>query len=129
MAQNEQKEDHMNKRILTWTGLCLVVLLVSAGCFRVGNLRPAASFTATPGRGPTPLTVSLDASASTDPDGTIVQYFWDLGDGQTASLVLPTLVHVYTNMQSDSKVFTAILTVTDDQGAEDTTARNITVDP
>ncbi len=110
-------------------GLCLAVLLVAVGCVRVGNLWPVASFTATPGRGPSPLTVNLDASASTDPDGAIVQYFWDLGDGQTASLTLPTLVHVYTNMQSDSKVFTAILTVTDDQGAEDTTARNITVDP
>ena len=119
----------MNRRILGWAGLTMVVLLVVVGCIRVGNLRPVASFTATPSHGASPLSVTFDASASSDPDGTIELYAWNFGDGQTASLVLPIVVHVYTNTQSDSKVYTAILTVTDNQGTDATTARNITVDP
>jgi len=58
------------------------------------------------------------------------EYLWDFGDGQTASQTAYALIiHVYTNVQSDSVVFTAILTVIDNLGAEDTEAKNITVDP
>lgn len=60
---------------------------------RVGT--PTAAFTAQPTSGPAPLEVFFDASASSDPDGTIVYYhwsfgeFWGSGEGVTAS-------HVYT---------------------------------
>jgi len=37
-------------------------------------------------------------------------------------------VHQYT-VQTESQVFTAILTVTDNLGASDTTVRNIAVEP
>ena len=120
----------MKKRIV-W-GLCaaLALILVITGCRFLGNLNPIASFTATPSHGASPLTVTFDASDSSDPDGTIADYYWDFGDGQTASKTLPTaFTHDYTNVQSDSEVFTAILTVTDDLGAEDTAVKNITVDP
>ncbi|UCE90807.1 MAG: PKD domain-containing protein, partial [Methanobacteriota archaeon] len=40
---------------------------------------PVASFTVSVDG----LTVSVDASASYDPDGTIVDYDWDFGDGST----------------------------------------------
>jgi PKD repeat protein len=118
------------KRRIVW-GMCAGVglLLIAAGCLFVGNLNPIASFTATPDHGTSPLSVDFDASASSDPDGTIDEYYWDFGDGQTASLTLATVTHVYTNVQSDPLVFTAILTVTDNLGAEDTAVKNITVDP
>ena len=45
------------------------------------NERPVASFTVTPARGIVPLEVRVDASASFDPDGEIVRYDWDFGDG------------------------------------------------
>ena len=45
------------------------------------NLSPIASFTATPTNGDAPLEVDFDASNSTDPDGNIVSYAWDFGDG------------------------------------------------
>jgi len=48
------------------------------------NALPTASFTATPETGEAPLTVSFDAGASDDTDGTIVSYEWDYGDGTTA---------------------------------------------
>lgn len=41
---------------------------------------PVASFTATPTSGNIPLTVNVDASASTDPDGTIASYAWTFDD-------------------------------------------------
>ena len=102
-------------------------VVVISGCIYVGNLRPIAAFTATPATGITPLTVSFDASASEDTDGTIVSYIWDFGDGQTASTTALT-THVYV-VQSESRVFTAILQVEDDLGATDTAVGNITVNP
>ncbi|MCB1217064.1 PKD domain-containing protein, partial [bacterium] len=68
-----------------------------------GNLSPVASFTADPTSGDAPLSVSFDASASSDPDGLngditdIVQFQWDFeGDGivdETGSS--PTTQHTY----------------------------------
>ena len=118
------------KRRIVW-GACagVVIVLVVAGCLYLGNLNPIASFIAAPNHGTSPLSVDFDASASSDPDGTIAEYYWDFGDGQTASLALATVTHQYTNVQSDPQVFTAILTVTDNLGAEDTAVKNITVDP
>jgi PKD repeat protein len=45
------------------------------------NERPVASFTISATRGAAPLEVQVDASASFDPDGKIVRYDWDFGNG------------------------------------------------
>lgn len=109
-------------------GLILLTagLLVLTGCIYFVNVPPKASFTATPSSGTTPLEVNFDASASSDVDGTITSYLWDFGDTQTGSGVLVT--HTFT-VQTESKVFTVILTVTDDDGASDTAVKNISVEP
>ena len=52
---------------------------------------PTAAFT--PACGETSTTCSFDASASKDPDGSIVSYAWDFGDGRTGSGVKPS--HTY----------------------------------
>jgi len=95
-----------------------------AGCFYVANRPPMASFTVTPMSGPTPLNAHFDASASTDVDGTIVTYAWNFGDTQSASGVLAD--HVFT-VQSESKVFTVILTISDDDGVTDQATANVAV--
>jgi len=46
---------------------------------------PVAVFSANPSQGLYPLLVHFDASASYDPDGTIVSYEWDFGDGSQGS--------------------------------------------
>jgi PKD repeat protein len=120
----------MKRRIMWGLATGLALILVIAGCRFLGNLSPIASFTATPSSGNSVLSVNFDAAASSDPDGTIAEYYWDFGDGQTASqTLLAILAHSYTNVQTDSKVFTAILTVIDNLGAEDSACKNITVNP
>lgn len=118
----------MKKRTIAASGIALGVLLIVVGCIFVGNIRPIASFTATPLSGTTPLVVSFDATASSDADGTIVTYYWDFGHGQTPSFTAATTTHTFT-VQSESDVFRVVLTVTDNLGAEDQAVRDITVIP
>jgi serine protease len=71
---------------------------------------PDAQFTVTPTIGSFPLTVSFDATLSSDSDGDITQYQWDFGDGADGDGV--TTQHTYRS----AGPFTAILTVTDNDG-------------
>jgi hypothetical protein len=81
-----------------------------------GNQAPTAQATASPTTGTVPLTVNFDGSGSSDPDGSIASYAWDLdGDGQFDD----------SNAQKPSFQFTTAATytvrlqVTDNQGATD----------
>ena len=78
------------------------------------NLRPTANFTADASVGEAPLAVQFDASASVDPDGSIVSYAWEFGDGNTGSG--QTTTHTY----SVPGPYTPRLTVTDDRTATHT---------
>jgi len=72
--------------------------------------QPIADFTYSP---PNPLInelVTFDASASRDPDGTIVDYSWDFGDDQTGSGEIVT--HTYTSLGT----YIVTLNVTDNDG-------------
>src|SRR5690606_20879076 len=74
------------------------------------NVLPTAAFAATV----THMSVALDASASTDSDGTIATYSWAFGDGEIGSG--KTVSHVYTTPGD----YTVTLTVTDDRGGSAT---------
>ncbi len=56
--------------------------------------------------------VTLDASAASDPDGSVVEYAWDFGDGETATGAQPVVRHTY----AQPGRYTVMLTVTDDEG-------------
>jgi serine protease AprX len=79
----------------------------------VGDIPPVASFTVSASVGGSPLTVSFDASASHDPDGTVVQYRWDFnGDGAIdTTSTSPTAMATYT-----TGLYNATLTVVDNLG-------------
>ncbi|WP_137293321.1 PKD domain-containing protein [Nocardioides dongxiaopingii] len=82
----------------------------------VTNLAPTAAFT----RQVDGLDVTTDASGSTDPDGTVVAYAWNWGDG-TPTTVGVTASHTYAQPGS----YTVTLTVTDDNGANATTTGTV----
>lgn len=64
--------------------------------------------------------ITLDGTESSDPDGTIVRWQWDMGNG--VSLQGPTVSYTY----PDEGVFVVTLTVTDDDGL--TATDTLTVD-
>ena len=66
------------------------------------------------------LAVAVDASASSDPDGTIASYAWDFGDGSTGSG--KTASKTYTA----AGTYTVKLTVTDNRGGTATVTRQVT---
>jgi len=83
----------------------------------VGNAPPAASFMRTCSG----FACTFNASASSDPDGTIVSYGWNFGDGTTGSGA--TANHVY----AASGSYTVTLTVTDNGAATSTQVQSVTV--
>jgi mono/diheme cytochrome c family protein len=66
-------------------------------------------------------TVTFDGSGSYDPDGTIVSYAWDFGDGHTSTGA------VTINTFTAAGTYTVTLTVTDADGLSNTTFVDITV--
>ena len=65
----------------------------------------------------------MDASSSSDSDGSIASYAWTFGDGVTASGV--TANHTYASGGS----YDVTLTVTDNKGASTNVTKQVTVSP
>ena len=86
-----------------------------------GQLPPTAVASASSTSGEAPLAVTLDGSGSFDPDGMIVDWAWEFGDGASASGA--TVTHTYTNAGD----YTARLTVTDNSGRTATASVEIAV--
>jgi hypothetical protein len=81
------------------------------------NQPPAASFTTSTNT----LTAAVNASGSSDPDGSITSYAWNFGDGSTGTG--QTASRTY----AAAGTYTITLTVTDDDGATATTTRSVVV--
>jgi YD repeat-containing protein len=97
-----------------------------AGILIDGNDPPDASFTATPNPASSGSTVSFNAAGSTDSDGTIVKYEWDLdGNGtyETNTGSTPTTSKTYANPEE----LTIHLRVTDSGGATDQAVRTLVI--
>jgi YD repeat-containing protein len=92
----------------------------------VGNDAPTASFTISPNPAIIGQTVTFNGSASSDLDGTVVKYEWDLdGNGtfETNTGTTATTSRVYAN----AATVNIGLRVTDDDGATGTTTRAFSV--
>jgi len=97
---------------ITWENQCIYVVVKTP---------PNATFTYSP---TTPLTdqnVTFNATASYDLDGQIVNYFWDFGDENTGT------GNITTHSYADNGTYTVALTVTDNEGLEDTVLDTIIV--
>ncbi len=85
------------------------------------NQAPVANVNADVTSGDVTLTVNFTGSDSYDPDGSVVDYRWDFGDGSVSNAVNPS--HSYTSPGQ----FTTTLTVTDDGGKTNSASTIITV--
>jgi uncharacterized delta-60 repeat protein len=85
------------------------------------NQPPTAAMTASPGVVGTNQSVAFSDAGSADPDGSIVDYSWDFGDGTTASGA--AVNHAYSAPGS----YTATLTVRDDYGLTASATQALTV--
>ena len=81
---------------------------------------PIALIKVSPLSGFVPLMLTFDGSDSYDPDGHIVEYKWNFGDGQAASGT--TISHTYEQEGS----YIVSLTVTDDDGRSGTQSVTVT---
>jgi subtilisin family serine protease len=86
----------------------------------VPNIQPVAD-AGGPYSGTEGVAIIFDGSGSYDSDGTITAYDWYFGDGTTGTGISPT--HTYVT----AGVYTATLTVTDDDGATSTDETTVTV--
>ena len=82
-----------------------------------GNQKPTASFTSTC----TLLDCTFSSAGSTDSDGVISARSWTFGDGGTSNASTPA--HTYASAGS----YLVTLVVTDDDGANDSTTKTVTV--
>ena len=89
-----------------------------------GNVAPTAD-AGGPYNGTTDVAVNFDGTSSADSDGEIVRYDWDYGDGSALDEDAgPTPSHTYTVAAE----YTATLTVTDDDGATDSSDKVVAID-
>ena len=114
----------MRNRVRVVAGLAMVVslLVLVTACWPF-NTAPIALFTASALSGTAPLTVNFSAILSSDSDGIIKTYEWDFGDGSNGTG--ESASHTYTT----AGTLTVVLRVTDDDGAQDTAQKTITVSP
>jgi len=87
------------------------------------NQHPEAAFTVSPTQGQIPLTVHLDASASYDPDGSIVKYEWAV-NGEPFASGNPFSYTFTTAFEFQGSI---TLTVTDNQGNTASRQQNISI--
>jgi PKD repeat protein len=89
---------------------------------------PVAEFTVNPDPTTEQLVVgqaiTFNATASEDPDGTIVKYAWNFGDGNTTTIKVPIIMHTYTTAGD----YTVTLAIVDDHGISMSNATTINVD-
>ena len=86
-----------------------------------GNASPTASFTTTPSSTTVGSPIALSAAMSDDPDGTIVNYAWNFGDGTTGSGVSTSKSY------ASPGTYTVTLTVTDNGGRTASTSRSVSI--
>jgi len=91
---------------------------LSDTCFHLVKVPrpPIANFTYSPASPVVNETITFNASASYDLDGTVVSYRWDFGDGNVTTVTDPLINHTYTT----AGIYNITLTVTDSDSLTNT---------
>jgi len=110
--QGEGDSVRLSVAVIVAVGILLVLPAFLAPALKA-NQSPIASFAYSPDFPAPEQIITFDASASSDPDGTIVQYRWDFSDGSVLVGTVPVVTHSY---PVDGN-YTVELTVTDNNGA------------
>ena len=84
------------------------------------NVGPTADFVYSP-LNPTDLQNVIFTDKSSDLDGDIVDWYWDLGDGNTSKLQSPSYQY------GDNGTYIVTLTITDDDGVSEVKSQQISV--
>lgn len=84
---------------------------------------PVSNFSYSPEKPRVNETVTFNASASYDPDGTIVSYSWDFGDDNITTATIPYIAHTYNQPGN----YSVTLNATDSNGLWNTTTSLINV--
>lgn len=95
--------------------------IVTPTTIPITNSPPIANLVLSPITGTIPLTVTLDASQSSDPDGEIASYKWRVGDRDLTANAI-TVTHLFTVAGS----YPITLTVADEGGLTAQSSRTIT---
>ena len=101
----------------------IVLLGLLAGCV-LFNQALVAWITASVLSGASPLVVTFDATDSYDPDGVLVGFLWDFGDGEDDSGEVVSHAFIAT---TEARTFTVTLTVIDDRNTRSETTQTIEV--
>lgn len=112
--------DYTVTLVVVWNISGNITADIAEKVITIANQDPVAN--AGPDQVVTTKKVTLNGSASYDPDGEIVSYEWDFDDGTTGTGI--TVQHTY----AADGIYTVTLTVTDDFGAEDEDTAQIIVD-
>lgn len=117
----------MHRRRLTLAALTLMAALLGFGgvlerC-QGPNQAPIARFSFTPKDPKVGERITFDGSASRDPDGKIISYLWDFGDGKTATGA--TTIYVF----NQAGEYDVILQVSDDRNAMSSFAKTVRIVP
>jgi len=113
------------------TAFMVSILLTTFASVGGEGETPVASFIYSPKDPSADESVTLNASESYDPDGYIVSYQWNFGDGTKVNETDPVTTHTY----DKAGVYTVELTVSDNDGLTDTETKllvvplDITIDP
>jgi len=86
--------------------------------------QPPTADTGGPYNGFVGVALQFDGSASSDSDGSIVQYDWDYGDGSSETDAGPAPIHSF----EAAGEYTLTVTVTDDDGATDSATATVVIE-
>jgi len=129
MSANRAKAGRQHRKLAAVICLLALMMMGLAACRGFFGQAPIALLaTDAAGDQEVPITITFDISGSTDPDGAIATYDLDFGDGSahaTGTDVTDVITHEY----DIAGTYTALLTVTDNDGRIGMVNELVTIGP